>query len=202
MTMTRPSYSDPGCALPEEISNNKKAVFSRPPPAEQVVDDDDGDDSGDGDADEETVVMGNLDRRPAQIGKVEKLTQICSIPEEEREARDRQLIAMYTRKKTKAKSDGTISYKPPTNLAHSPIPRSGQTPVAPEQQYPYYDLVVAEPSKVFDADFSGSAAATAPVRTETPVLLWERNRPRNPRPPLRSSKKHEVIVPPFSPKFR
>jgi hypothetical protein len=207
MTMSRRMYTDPGCALPEEISSTKEEF---PKPHEHTIDA----------ADEETVVMGNLDQRPAEVGKVEKLNQICSIPEKDREARDRQLIEMYTpRKKTvksKSQSDGKIDLTSAAvgrlSVLRTPSTQnsSSRAPVlSPEQLYPYYDLVVAEPSTVFDEEFSGSAAASSrdlasssapPTRTESPLYMWRRNPPRNGLPPI--PKKHEVIVPPFSPKFR
>ena len=224
-TNFRTRVADPGCALPEDIisrsKKEKQILFPETPPEEQVVDVGEDDEAGDEDEfgtvigdEEETVVMGNRDRRPAEVTRIEKLNQICSIPEEERAARDRQLIEMYTRKKIKSKSEGHINilkekiFVPtPATPSSTKKPSSALSPPSmptktPQELYPYYDLVVAEPSKIFESDFITSAAAKPPLRTETPLSMGPPRTPtkmRSASPP--TAKKLGVFVPPFSPKF-
>jgi hypothetical protein len=209
----RSDYSDLGCLLPEESTNLDYSSFNK------------GDDDDD---DEKTVVMGNRDSRPKHIGRLEKLHSLSNITQDQKDARDRQLIEMYTRprpgdkrtkNKKKAKSSpsrmGMGNVYNPHNPQGSAAPSSSRQLLQQQQQqqqlppkgksspnrslscsvttssarsvasqvleqfYPYFDLVVTD----------------SPMRKVT-------NSPASVSKNAISSEdaKHEVILPPFSPR--
>jgi hypothetical protein len=107
------------------------------------------------DDDEATVITGNLDQRPARLGKQEKLKRRSEImTEEERSARDREMIQMYTRKKQNgnkfAKRSRAPSSTTSSSSSESPFISSNKSLMGgdlPQHHYPYYDLVIQqEPS--------------------------------------------------------
>lgn len=168
----RSSFTDLGCMMPEEGYD-----FFNPEEDDDV-----------------TVVMGNLDQRPAHISNLEKLTNLSAITQEEKDARDRQLIQMYTREgqypgatrrrrrfsaPTRNQQDRSESYRSLLSEASNGTCTSAQASLLPENYYPYYDLVVMEPKQVFDESFQSTDSEEA-----TP------------------EQQHEVILPPFSPRKR
>lgn len=154
----RPSQVDLGCALPEEGHS-----FISP-----ELDD------------EETVVMSNVDKRPSHIGNREKLQQKGHVSQEARDARDRQLIDMYTRKRNRPVMAQPRRFAATSNETKQSSARSLNSE-SPEKFYPYYDLVVTDPSTRSD----GNANVGSIVDKEKLSSV---------------SEGHEVILPPFSPR--
>jgi hypothetical protein len=212
----RSDYADLGCILPEESTNceyfNPKLNSN----------------GGGGGADDDTVVRGNLDNRPKYIGKLEKLHSLSTITQEDKDARDRQLIEMYTRprppdkrNKNKAKSKSSPSrmgmgavYKPP------PPPPPQVTPQQ-QQQRPNCSRVRRDDRPKWNSNRSimttSSSRNVSPqvpeqfypyydlVVTDSPTTRVVESKKGGVASavarPLASaaSQHHEVILPPFSP---
>jgi hypothetical protein len=112
------------------------------------------------DDDEATVITNNLDRRPSLVVNQERLQKLAkSMTQEERDARDRQLVEMYTPRRHK--SCGNISInRSSSNSSRRVNPsakkragsfHSGNSQL-PEHHYPYYDLVVQDSSTTATVD--------------------------------------------------
>lgn len=164
-TRRRSDFSDPGCMLPgghDSYSSSFDGSFS-------LQDDD-----------EETVVINNLDKRPSYVGKREKIRRLSSLTQEERDARDRQLITMYSRKGRKSSGSGGRVGRPPRSKMEQPSkPKSlpwshgsnrslmSQQTGVPENFYPYYDLVVTDVATAIEM---GGSSATDASSSSSPVV--------------------------------
>ena len=127
----RTDWEDPGCLMPEAFDPTSLFVDKC---TEET------------DEDEDTVVMNNLDRRPTHIGKHEKIRRLSSISPEEREARDRQLIELYTRKGSQQRKPARAGFAEAgaDKWSSNRSIMSASNRSVPENFYPYYDLVVTD----------------------------------------------------------
>jgi hypothetical protein len=111
------------------------------------------------DDDEATVITSNLDRRPSLVVNQERLQKLAkAMTQEERDARDRQVVEMYKPRRNKScgsiktnssrssRSGGSNSNNSSGASVSSAKKRSGSfsngNHQLPEHHYPYYDLVV------------------------------------------------------------
>jgi hypothetical protein len=112
------------------------------------------------DDDEATVITSNLDTRPPLVVNQERLQNLAkSTTQEERDARDRQLVEIYTPRRNKSCGNINISRRSTRNSAgsvSSAKKRAGSfnkgNSQLPEHHYPYYDLVVQDSSTTATVD--------------------------------------------------
>jgi hypothetical protein len=112
------------------------------------------------DDDEATVITSNLDRRSSLVVNQERLQKLAkSMTQEERDARDRQLVEIYTPRRNKSCGPVTMSRISNINSSrsmNSAKKRAGsfnkENSQCPEHHYPYYDLVVQDSVTTVTAD--------------------------------------------------